>query len=91
MLFYCPNTMVTWAIENRVYIINTNRVVEEERDGQANRFIARSHVVFPKAEILARADDEECVRIVEIDQALNKDIMLYNNIFYNRQQDLCIK
>jgi predicted amidohydrolase len=93
VLPYCPDAMVTRAIENRVFIITTNRVGTEERNGQANRFIGRSQVVSPKAEVLVRVETEECVRIVEIEPtlALNKDVTPYNNIFTDRRQDLYFK
>jgi len=93
VLPYCPDAMVTRAIENRVFIITTNRTGEEDRNGQVNRFIGKSQVVSPKAEILARADDEECVQVVEIEPslALNKDVTPYNNVFADRRPELYFK
>lgn len=90
VLPYCPDAMVTRAIENRVFIITTNRSGEEERGGQRNRFIGRSQVVSPRAEILVRAGEEECRRVVEIDPslALNKEVTPYNNIFDDRRPEL---
>ena len=93
VLPYCPDAMVTRAIENRVFIITTNRIGTEERGGQRNRFIGRSQVVTPKAEILVRAGEEECVRVVEFDPALalNKDVTPYNNVFADRRPELYFK
>ena len=93
VLPYCPDAMVTRAVENRVFIITTNRIGDEERNGQVNRFIGKSQIVSPQAEILARADNEECVQVVEIEpsRALNKDVTPYNNVFSDRRPDLYFK
>jgi predicted amidohydrolase len=93
VLSFCPDAMVTRAIENRVFIITANRVGAEDRNGQANRFTGMSQVVSPKAEILVRAADEECVKVVEIEpeSALNKDVTPYNNVFADRRPELYFK
>jgi predicted amidohydrolase len=93
VLPYCPDAMVTRAIENRVFIITANRIGNEERKDQVNRFIGKSQVVSPQAEILVKAETEECVRVVEIEpgQALNKDVTPFNNVFADRRPDLYFK
>ncbi len=90
VLPYCPEAMVTRAIENRVFIITANRIGIEEHGGQRHRFIGRSQVVSPQAEILIRAAEEECCQVVEIDPllALNKKVTPYNNIFDDRRPEL---
>jgi len=87
---YCPDAMVTRAIENRVFIITANRIGKENRGGKEYRFIGKSEVVAPNGEILIRAGEEECVKIVDIDpsQALNKKINPLNDLFTDRREEL---
>ncbi len=93
ILPYCPDAMVTRAIENRVFIVTCDRIGTEKRNGKNNIFIGKSEIVSPKGEILIRVNDEECVKIVEIDPglALNKKATSYNDIFAERREDLYFK
>ncbi|KPJ71997.1 hypothetical protein AMJ52_07795 [candidate division TA06 bacterium DG_78] len=90
---YCPDAMITRAIENRIYIVTADRIGKEKRDKKELSFIGKSQVVSPKGEILIRAETEECVKIVDIDPdlALNKKFNQYNNLFDDRREDLYFK
>jgi predicted amidohydrolase len=90
---YCPDAMITRAIENRIYIVTADRIGKEKRDTKELSFIGKSQVVSPKGEILIRADTEECVKIVDInpDLALNKKFNQYNNLLEDRREDLYFK
>jgi predicted amidohydrolase len=87
---FCPDAMVTRAIENRVFIVTADRIGEEKRNDKAYRFIGKSQIVSQKGEILIRVRDEECVKILDIDPALalNKKINEYNDLFADRKDDL---
>lgn len=90
---YCPDAMITRALENRVFIILANRCGEEKRNGKNNKFIGQSEVVSPQGEILIRVGQEECVKIVDIDPslALNKKFNKYNDLLVDRREDLYFK
>lgn len=90
---YCPDAMVTRAIENRVFIITADRCGDEDHGDKKFHFIGQSQVVAPNAEILIRAADETRVRIVEIDPALalDKKITVHNDLFRERRPDLYFK
>ena len=87
---YCPDAMITRALENRVFIILANRCGEEERNGKNNKFIGQSEVVSPQGKILVRVGQEECVKIVDIDPslALNKKFNQYNDLLIDRREHL---
>lgn len=87
---FCPDAMVTRAIENRVFIVTADRIGEEKRNGKTYKFIGKSQIVSPKGEILIRVDDEECVKVIDIDPilALDKKVNEYNDLFADRKDDL---
>jgi len=87
---YCPEAMVTRAIENRVFVITADRTGDEIRDGKNFHFIGKSQTVAPNGEILVRVGEEPCVRIVDIDPdlALNKKMNEHNDLFLDRRQEL---
>lgn len=90
---YCPDAMVTRALENRVFVVLADRTGVDRRNEKELRFIGRSEIVAPNGDILIRAGDEECVKVVEIDPdlSLNKKINEYNDIFVDRREDLYFK
>lgn len=90
---YCPDAMVTRALENRVFVVLADRTGVDKRNEKELRFIGRSEIVAPNGDILVRAGDEECVKIVEINPALslNKKINEYNDLFVDRREDLYFK
>ena len=90
---YCPDAMITRALENRVFIILANRCGEEKRNGKMNKFIGQSEIVSPQGEILARVEQQECIKIVDIDPALalDKKFNEYNDLLVDRREDLYFK
>lgn len=87
---YCPDAMVTRAIENRVFIITADRAGDEIRGNKNFHFIGKSQVVAPNGEILVRVGEEACVKITEIDPSLslNKKMNEYNDLFIDRRKEL---
>ncbi len=92
VLPYCPDAMVTRCIENRVFSVTANRIGREQRgDKDMLKFIGTSEIVSPKGKILHRAsrDKEEFGHAeININDAKNKDLNPFNNIFDDRREDL---
>jgi predicted amidohydrolase len=90
---FCPDAMVTRAIENRVFIVTADRIGEEKRNSKAYRFVGKSQIVSARGEILIRVEDEECVKVVDVDPilALDKKVNEYNDLFADRREDLYFK
>ncbi|AMM53856.1 nitrilase [Pyrococcus kukulkanii] len=83
---YAPRAMPIRALENRVYTITADRVGEE----RGLRFIGKSLIASPRAEVLAMASEtEEEVGVVEIDPSIarNKRLNELNDIFKDRRPD----
>ncbi|NJE30418.1 acyltransferase [Thermococcus sp. 18S1] len=83
---YAPRAMPIRALENRVYTITANRIGEEF----GLRFIGKSTIASPKAEVLAMgSEDEEEVAVVEIDlgMARNKKLNEMNDVFRDRRPE----
>lgn len=81
---YAPRAMPIRALENRVYTITANRIGEE----RGLRFIGKSTIASPKAEVLAMgSEDREEVAVVEVDLELarNKKINELNDVFKDRR------
>ena len=89
VLPYCPDAMVTRCLENRVFAVTSNRTGTEERGGKtALQFIGQSEIVSPSGRVLHRAsaDKEETgVAEINIEEAANKKINPFNNIFGDRR------
>jgi len=92
VLPHCPQAMITRCLENRVYVVTSDRVGTEKRaPGEALKFIGQSQVVDPDGTILVRAsEDREEAHVVEIDltKARNKRINGRNDLFADRREDL---
>ena len=83
---YAPMAMPIRALENRVYTITANRVGEE----RGLRFIGRSMIASPKAEVLAMgSEDREEVAVVDVDLGLARDkrINEMNDVFKDRRPE----
>ena len=83
---YAPRAMPIRALENRVYTVTANRVGEEF----GLRFIGRSTIASPKAEVLAMgSEDGEEVGVVEVDLSLARDkrINEMNDILKDRRPE----
>ncbi|MDK2915431.1 MAG: beta-ureidopropionase [Thermococcaceae archaeon] len=83
---YAPRAMPIRALENRVYTITANRIGEEF----GLKFIGKSTVASPKAEVLAMgSEDREEVGVVDIDLSLARDkrINEMNDVFKDRRPE----
>ncbi|NJE11227.1 nitrilase [Thermococcus sp. MAR1] len=83
---YAPRAMPIRALENRVYTITANRIGEE----RGLRFIGKSTIASPKAEVLAMgSEDKEEVAVVEVDLSLARDKRLndINDVFRDRRPE----
>ncbi|UCD19351.1 MAG: hypothetical protein JSU64_08035 [candidate division WOR-3 bacterium] len=87
---YCPEAMVTRAIENRVFVVTADRTGDEIRGDKKYHFIGKSQVVAPNGDILTRAGEETCVKVVNVEPelALDKKMNRHNDLFLDRREDL---
>ncbi len=91
VLPYAQKAMLTRSFENKVFTVTANRVGSEKRGGYKFLFTGLSQVTNPKMEILVQASrDREEVKVVEIDveEARNKKITEFNDLFLDRRVDL---
>jgi len=94
ILPYAQKMTITRAIENRVFFIMANRIGTEKRTGKYLKFNGRSQIISPTGDILAKAgSNQEAIKIVDInpDQALDKYVTKYNNVWSDRRTDLYYK
>jgi predicted amidohydrolase len=90
VLPWCPDAMITRALENNVFIATCDRWGVEERAGQRLRFIGSSQVVNPRGERLAALGEEEDGWIaVDIDpaDARNKQVNAHNHLHGDRRPE----
>ena len=92
VLPHCPQAMITRCLENRVYVVTSDRVgIEKRVAGEPLKFIGQSQVVDPDGTVLVRAsEDQEEAHVVEInlEKARNKQINGRNDLFADRREDL---
>lgn len=90
VLPYYQEAAVTRAVENKVYIVLSNRTGVEERGGQSNSFTGQSEIVSPQGEVILKVGEEEegifCADI-EPEKAKDKNITEFNNIFEDRRPE----
>jgi Predicted amidohydrolase len=90
VLPYCPDGMVTRALENKVFTATADRVGEENRGGVNLKFIGTSEIVTPNGKILCRLGEREPgIAVADIDLALadKKQINEYNHMLKGRRPD----
>jgi predicted amidohydrolase len=90
VLPWCPDAMITRALENNVFIATSDRWGTDERGGTRLRFIGRSQVVDPHGRRLAQlGEDEDGVLTVDIDpaSARNKQVNEHNHLFDDLRPD----
>ncbi|MBN1397120.1 MAG: acyltransferase [Bacteroidetes bacterium] len=90
VLPYCPDGMVTRALENKIFTATADRVGEENRGGVEIKFIGTSEIVDPNGKILCRLNSNNpAIKSVEIDLSLsdNKQINVYNDILKGLRLD----
>lgn len=91
ILPFCPNALITRAIENRIFFILSNRIGTEKMGERSLKFIGESEVVAPNGDVLIRAgSDCEGVFEAEINpfEARDKNITPLNNIFEDRRCEM---
>ena len=90
---YCPDAMITRAVENRVFIVTADRAGDEIRDGKNFHFIGQSQIVAPDGKILVRLAEEARTAVVEIDAglALVKKMNPHNDLVRDRREELYFK
>ena len=79
------------ALENRVFWILANRTGTENRDNRKLTYTGESQIISPRGEILCRADrenDELFITEINPEEALDKSINDYNNLFKDRRTDI---
>ncbi|MGC8928598.1 MAG: nitrilase-related carbon-nitrogen hydrolase [Myxococcota bacterium] len=94
VLPFCPDALITRALENRIYFILSNRIGKETMGERFLRFIGESEIVSPDGDVLVRAGkDCEGVFDIEINPFLSRDknITPLNDIFEDRRTDLYSK
>ncbi|MDA8240235.1 MAG: acyltransferase [Nitrospiraceae bacterium] len=91
VLPYCPDSMPTRCLENRVFAVTADRTGKEQRGGKESlEFIGTSEIVSPSGKVLFRAGRQtEELGIVEIDvtEARNKELNRFNSLFRDRRKD----
>ncbi len=91
VLPYCPDALITRALENRVFFILSNRIGKESMGDRILRFIGKSEIVAPDGDVLLRAGtDTEGIFEAEIEPSMarDKNITPLNNIFEDRRCDI---
>ena len=90
VLPYCQEAMITRCIENRVFSITANRTGIENRGGHHFDFTGRSRIIGPYGDVLAegpvRGDSAQVVEI-DLNEARNKSLGEFNNLFDDRRPD----
>lgn len=87
VLPYSQTAMLGAAVQNRVFIVTSNRVGRE----RGLRFTGRSQIVDPGMRILARSgESSEDMKIVKVDPKLARKKMVtkYNDLLRDRRKEL---
>lgn len=87
VLPYSQTAMLGAAVQNKVFVVTSNRVGSE----RGLRFTGRSQIVDPKMRILAKsAESSEDMKLVKIDPRLarNKTVTRYNDLVQDRRREL---
>ena len=82
--------MIIRSLENRVFIVTANRYGTEGSGDNTFTFTGESQITSPRGEVLAHAPKcEDAVVIIDINpnEALNKRLNKYNDLFVNRRPD----
>jgi predicted amidohydrolase len=90
VLPYAHHAMVTRALENRVFVILSNRVGHEQHKGRTLRFNGGSRIIDPTGSVLLNADESsEGIQVTEIqpEKARNKLITPRNHVLNDRRPE----
>jgi predicted amidohydrolase len=85
---YCQSAMITRCLENRIFAITANRIGEENRGGQTNRFTGESQIISPKGIVLYRATnnkDEFGFADIDYRESDDKAVNEKNNLWEDRR------
>ena len=88
---YCQEANKIRSLENRIFIITSNRWGEEKNGQKINKFTGMSQITNPQGEAIVRFPKQgDLAEIVDIDpdEALKKTINDYNDLFKDRRTDL---
>lgn len=88
---YCQNAMFARAVENRVFVITSNRTGGEINGNKKLNFTGQSVILDPRGNYLHRGSEKkEEIVIVDIDPALADDKKLneFNSIFEDIRKDM---
>lgn len=84
VLPWCPDAMLTRALENKVYVATCDRSGDEHRGGRELHFIGQSQVVGPDGHRAFRlGEDETGVGVADIDVAKcrDKSVLEFNHLW----------
>lgn len=90
ILQWGQQAMIIRSLENRVFIVTANRYGTEGTGDHTFTFTGESQITSPRGEVLAQAPKgEDAVVIIDIDpnEARNKHLNKYNDLFVNRRPD----
>ncbi|MCX6283721.1 MAG: hypothetical protein NTW31_05765 [Bacteroidetes bacterium] len=93
VLPWAQQAMITRCLENRVFAVTANRIGREQRGEDDFTFTGQSQVTGVRGEVLTLADDDTaCVLMAGIDpeQATDKSVNQYNNLFADRRNNFYI-
>ena len=88
VLPWAQQAMVIRCLENHCYAVTANRIGREQRGTDDFTFTGSSQITGCQGGILASASGEKaCIQIVEIEpeEALNKKVNPYNDLFNDRR------
>ena len=88
VLRYCQQTMIARAIENRVFIITSNRYGQDKRPQGTMKFTGKSQIVAPGGELIHRSwaqRDEIYVCNINPLDADDKNVTKHNHLFDDRR------
>jgi len=91
VLPWCQQAMLTRSLENGVFSATANRIGEDTNIDKILNFTGMSQIVDTKGQIIHRMDNsEESVFVTDINpqEAENKDVTEYNNLFADRRIEL---
>ncbi|MFN3411691.1 MAG: nitrilase-related carbon-nitrogen hydrolase [Exilispira sp.] len=90
VLPYCQNAMITRAMENRVFIVTSNRIGIEKVNGKVLKFTGKSQIVDPSGRrLISFPKNKETIKIARIypELANQKMITPKNNVILDRRPD----
>lgn len=91
VLPFCQDALITRALENRVFIISSNRTGTEERvSGQKYAFTGRSRIVGPDGKVLADGPPDApavITAVIDPSQASDKKVTPLNHVIRDRRND----